>query len=337
MYRACSTWQYEVAAALIESHRNATRLGYLTSREYAEFVRSDSAGGLNRASHAWRVLKSHEGAPCFSRALALGRARALYSRRDVRDVVFSMMHKRGLSFRQLLRQGTIHQILANDRYWTRQPGVLIQRYEDLISDPVAGVKEVAIHLGIELAPGDAERIADEYSQESNRARTRALQSRLQAAGVDLSSPSNAQICDAETLLHWNHMRSAPSSWRDQATPQQSRILESVCGRWLLAHGYSKGTGATDITHGRQSVDEPFARSADRVVGRANFLARAVSLRFPGTIDFLKQHLAPSAVAAAAARTWPEEPPARAPARERSAVRPAVSHQADPVTTRDRRT
>src|SRR5262249_19694874 len=35
MYRACSTWQYEVAAHLVEHHRRGNRLGYLMPDQYA--------------------------------------------------------------------------------------------------------------------------------------------------------------------------------------------------------------------------------------------------------------------------------------------------------------
>ena len=118
----------------------------------------------------------------MARELLAGRARALYAYRDVRDVVFSLMHKRGKTFEQILRQGMIHQILANDRFWMAQPGVLVQRYEDLISDPANGVTELANHLGLTLEDGEAERIAALYSQESNRARTEALKTAARAGG-----------------------------------------------------------------------------------------------------------------------------------------------------------
>ena len=126
-------------------------------------ARTHPSGTSPVPSNGWRVFKSHEGDRCFARAIADGRAVAVYAYRDVRDVVFSLMHKRGLTFEQLLRQGMIHQVLANDRFWTRQPGVLIQRYDEILADPVDAVRELAHHLGIEPADGEAERIADEYS------------------------------------------------------------------------------------------------------------------------------------------------------------------------------
>ena len=160
--------------------------------------------------------------------MAEGRALAVYAFRDVRDVVFSLMHKRGLTFEQLLRQGMIHQVLANDRFWMRQPNVLVQRYEEILSDPVGGVRTLADHLKIDLEDGEAEHIANEYSLESNKARTEALRRRLEQVGVDLNEAANAQICDSTTLLHWNHVRSGGSgSWYAEATPRQRLILAST--------------------------------------------------------------------------------------------------------------
>src|SRR5690348_3683124 len=97
MYRSCSTWQYDVVAHLLERHRGGRRLGYLTGDHYAALAAREPGGG-------WRVLKSHEEHPAFARALAEGRALAVYAFRDVRDVVFSMLHKRRVGFRAFVRQ-----------------------------------------------------------------------------------------------------------------------------------------------------------------------------------------------------------------------------------------
>ena len=154
--------------------------------QYTGSSRPDASGARPRyvPSNGWRVFKSHEGDRCFARAIADGRAVAVYAYRDVRDVVFSLMHKRGLTFEQLLRQGMIHQVLANDRFWTRRPDVLIQRYDDILADPVNAVRELAHHVGIEPAGGEAERIAHEYSLASNKARAEALRRRLEQSGVE---------------------------------------------------------------------------------------------------------------------------------------------------------
>jgi hypothetical protein len=326
MYRACSTWQYEVVAHLLESHHGGRRLGYLTCEQYAELLHGDSGARNAPEGAAWRVLKSHEGDRTFARALRAGSARAVYAYRDVREVAFSMMHKRSMSFEQLLRQGIIHQILANDRFWTRQPGVLVQRYEDLLADPVSGVLALAHHLGIELAYGAAARIAEEYSQESNRARTEALKQRLHHAGIDLESTANVQICDATTLLHWNHMRPGNASWRDQASPRQVDHLHRLCGRWLEARGYLEPFGAPAASAERRgSLGEVARGQLDLMAARTNFLARAASLRFPRAARGLKRVLGIRADGQVGATPWGEKSGADSPlaAKSRPPARDAV--------------
>ncbi len=306
MYRACSTWQYEVLAHLVERYFDGTRLGYLTGAQYTSLLRAEAPSNREMTPRR-RVLKSHEGDRVFARSLAAGRALAVYAFRDVRDVVFSLMHKRRLTFEQLLRQGMIHQILANDRFWSRCPGVLVQRYEDLLRAPAQGVLELARHIGLNLEPADAERIASEYSQESNRARTAALRHRLHEAGVDLQSAANAQICDATTLLHWNHMRDRNASWRSEATDQHAAILDRLCGRWLIDHGYEAASGggwSLALAPARQRVSIP--GRVDVIVGRSNHAIRSMSLRFPRSSRRLKQLLGMPIDETVGATSWADK-------------------------------
>jgi Sulfotransferase domain len=226
-------------------------------------------------------------------------------------VVFSLMHKRGKTFEEVLRQGMIHQILANDRFWMSQPNVLVQRYDDLIAEPARGVSELADHLGICLPAGEAERIAVLYSQESNRARTLALQQKLEEAGVDLKSHGNTQICDPESLLHWNHMRQkGAASWRTAATERQIAILHRLCGWWLESRNYSL-EGMSTIGRGSSSggLRERFRSEMDVAAGLANFLVRTTSLRFPKTARALKRMLGKSAESSGGATVWSDAVPA----------------------------
>jgi hypothetical protein len=290
MYRACSTWQYEVAAHLIENYTGGRRLGYLTGEQYAALRRSDEADArdLTPQQHRYRVIKSHEGDRSFARAIAENRAIAIYAYRDVREVVFSLMHKRGVTFEQLLRHGMIHQILANDWFWMARPDVLVQRYEELLADPTRGVIELARHLGIRLEESEAARIAAEYSYESNKARTEALRRRLESAGIDLESSANAQICDPQTLLHWNHIRQGNSqTWRTLANPSHKRMLTRLCGQWLSARGYLSAD-PEELGSSRVVFGELARAEVDLMLGRATFLIRATSLRYPRVVRAIKR-------------------------------------------------
>ncbi len=278
MYRACSTWQYEVIAHLLERHRGADRLGYLTGEQFEAL--DDREGN----DDVWRVLKSHEEHGRFARVLAEGRAIAVYAHRDVRDVVFSLMHKRHVDFETLVTQGMIHQVLANDRFWSGQPRSITQRYDRLVADPVTGVEELAAHLGLTLKPGEAVEVASEYSFQANQRRTRELGRRLQKGGVDLDDPSTVLAHDRRTLLHWNHMREGRvGDWRERATPRQRLALARICERWLEAHGYE----LDDRSEIESALRGEPARSFEAirwelamVRGGAACLLRCLSLRHP---------------------------------------------------------
>jgi Sulfotransferase domain len=322
MYRACSTWQYEIVAHLLERHCDGLRLGYLTGEEYARMVRVSAMRPPAGASlpAQWRVVKSHEGDRSFARAIAAKRAAAVYSHRDVRDVVFSLMHKRGITFEQILRHGMIHQILANDRFWAAQPGVLVQRYDDLIAHPANAVMELARHLGIPLEPGHASAIAELYSAEANRARAESLRRRLDKAGVDLKSADNAQICDPTTLLHWNHMRQGKAaSWLASATEIERVILDRLCGRWLVAHGYPPDRGLEESRAARaRSSRETVRATALVLAGRRTFMIRSASGRWPGVARALKRVLGLPAEGHAGATAWADPTPAGPVGHERQA-------------------
>jgi hypothetical protein len=310
MYRACSTWQYEVVAHLVEQRLQGERLGYLSAEGYAAADDSSSLiperGRRGRGRRVWRALKSHEGGRSFARALRSGRALAVYAFRDLRDVVFSLMRKRAVSFQELLRQGMIHQLLANDTFWKAQPRVLIQRYEDLIVDPVTGVLQIARHLGLALSRGEAVEIADEYSIASNQARINSLLQRLHDAGIDLTNPINRQVCDPTTLLHWNHLgRGSAGPWRNCAGARQRVVLARICGNWLERNGYK--SDCADVAMTKPAGVDRFLPgfSFDLVIGRAVFLMRAATYLCPWGSRLVKRLLGLPKPYALAALAWKE--------------------------------
>ncbi len=107
--------------------------------------------------------------------------------------------------------------------------------------------------------------------------------------MDLDSTANAQICDPKTLLHWNHIRQGNSqSWRSLANPRQRRMMARLCGRWLTSRGYpadSDKPAAASVSAGDMLRSE-----VDLMVGRATFLIRNTSSRYPRTARAIKRVL-----------------------------------------------
>jgi hypothetical protein len=231
MYRACSTWQYDVASEILERHRQGDRLGFI------EGIYFDRKVAADRPVDAWGILKAHDFHDRFVEEIAAGRALAIYSYRDLRDVVFSYMHKTGSTFDQLVARGFFELCLENDRAWRAVPGILVQSYESLIAEPVAGVEAIARLLEVSLAEGEAEALAEQFSWDSNRKRIDALAETLRAQGVDLSSEDQSRF-DPVTLLHWNHLRKGGTGgWRTVATPRQLGVMAHFLADWLVANGY----------------------------------------------------------------------------------------------------
>jgi hypothetical protein len=238
MYRSGSTWQYNIASRLVEQHRGGCRLGFFTP---ANFIERRLRQRVMQTDQNYQILKVHDRDKCFASLLADGCARAVYSYRDLRDVAYSLMHKLNSSFEDVvLQRGVLEAAIANDEFWTRQPGTVCQEYDRILSTPVVCIHEVADHLGISISRTEAESLAHEYSLEANRQRAQALSATLAEQGVDLSDARNALLNDPHTLLHWNHVRSGRSgSWREHATLDQKIHLARICGRWLVLRDYEK--------------------------------------------------------------------------------------------------
>jgi hypothetical protein len=242
MYRSCSTWQYQIVSHLVETHCGGQRLGYLHGDQFGDHDQSTP-------QPHWQVLKSHDSHPAFARALAEGRAAALYSYRDLRDVAFSLMHKFDVPFGQLLlKDGLLEGCLANDKVWTGQLNVLCQRYEDIILDPVEAVKGLAHHLQIPLGEKEANDLAQQYSFGANLKRVQAVRERLSKSGVDLCRHENSLASDPHSLLHWNHLRHGRAAgWRYEANRRERVELAKICGDWLIARGYERDLGWVEVS------------------------------------------------------------------------------------------
>jgi Sulfotransferase domain len=253
MPRSGSTWQYQIVSHLLEERRGGVRGGFLERADDFARIEEQTAGRT-----PWLTLKTHNGYPPYAQAIRDGRAVAVYSYRDLRDVAYSLMHKMKMSFAEVVeKRFMLGQCLNDDRFWRALPGVLCQRYEDIMSDPVTRVKEIAFFLGLPIADADAVRLAATYSLEANRSRQQQLTQKLREKGVDLDDPRNAVIHDEHTQLHWNHIRQGRiGGWRDEATPEERILLANLCGAWLVEQGYE--TEAHWVLPGVKQMSEDLA-------------------------------------------------------------------------------
>ena len=226
LHRSGSTWQYQVASDLVERHYGGRRIGF--------------TGPPLPPDDGWSVAKWHDPAPDFARLLGAGRARALYCYRDLRDVAFSLMHKTGETFDEMIAARRLETSLAADAFWTAQPNTLIARYEDVVRSPGTAIERIAAMLGIELDISGVLDLMCRYSLDANTRRAAQVAALAADQGVNLADPANAFAHDPESLLHWNHIRSGSvGGWQEVATPEQRRQLAATVGQWLISRGYEQ--------------------------------------------------------------------------------------------------
>lgn len=232
MFRSGSTWQYQIACEILAREpRPLICYGYQHAPHVAEILADAHGDDCNH------VLKTHEVIPS---ALddTRGTVKALYSYRDLRDVVYSMAHKLHGDYRDAIDWHITEQCLEADAFWQAYPGVLLQRYEDWMGHTLPHILAIARHLEVTLSVADAEDLCVTYRLAKQKDRTIRIAEHLRAEGVDLDDRANALRNDAKSLLHWNHVREGQvGDWRDRATPAQLADLREKCGDWLIARGY----------------------------------------------------------------------------------------------------
>lgn len=233
MYRSCSTWQYGVASYLTGCCDQSVPVGYLGPEDFAPVL------SRGRASRVWnalltmfrpdridlltkwirarysgqrlyRVMKCHEGNEEITRLLGTGKALGLYCYRDLRDVVYSLMHRLGASFESVVvDDAMLHRCMQYDYYWRNMPNVLVQRYEEVVQDHPKAVREIAAHLRVQLDQRRAIHIADLFALEASRSRLGEIHVRQGAVG----------------------------GWRTELTPDQMTLVEHIVAPWLKANKY----------------------------------------------------------------------------------------------------
>ncbi len=172
------------------------------------------------------VIKTHKGPTRMLRLLLrMGMVKVVYIFRDPRDALLSAMdHGRRIvaagethTFAELL---SFEQAFAAVKAWTCRwqqwndcGGVLLLRYEDLLSNPLNEMEKIVTYLGFDAGPADIAATLAAYSRDKARA----------------SSKSE--------YLHFNVGRC--SRYRSEMPEDQKRRFQREMGELLTHMGYPK--------------------------------------------------------------------------------------------------
>jgi hypothetical protein len=232
MKRSGSTLQYQIASEIVEVAGLGMRIGYVFPREFAtRFQELDTESD-------WVVAKSHEFIPELGKLASQPSTKVVYVFRDMRDVVVSMMADQNRHFWRLIMSGHILDLMHHGELWESWQCVLVTKYEDMISDLEREVGRISEFLGVDLSSAEVEDIALKYSIENQRKRISSFDFSTQG----YRKPGTVTVVDPSTNLHANHIRSGKHGrWKEELSPIEVFVVESIAREWLLAHGYSLST------------------------------------------------------------------------------------------------
>jgi len=217
-FRSGSTLQYQLTASIVEAAGAGRRIPWTPPQEMDSVFDNYQFPGIG-------VVKSHVPVQRIIDCVEDGFGVALYIHRDLRDVTISTMFHHKIPFDSVMESTTLNDCVQWGKVWEALPGVLIQRYDDLVSDMRQGVDQICEHLNVELPTKDKNEMITNHSIKLHRLRILAI-------------PEN-QGWDSSELLHRNHIgpEDGKSLWRSILADFQIKQIENCYGGWLAEHGY----------------------------------------------------------------------------------------------------
>lgn len=235
MVRSGSTLQYNMARLLVSELRMGSGEGYIGGDDIAANAEKLDRWRTDAAIH---VIKTHD-----VRADWLeGRDRVLYIYRDLRDVAVSAMQKFNQSGGKLIL--SLQKAVEACGVVENMGGVLMQRYEDVVSDLHGAAKQMADFLGVELSDDVADLIVSECSIGKAVEKTGQMQGTFRAGVRKLLKFAGVSwdVFDQESLLHPDHVSNSKGAigvWRSALPRAELSQIEKQFGEWLIAHGYEE--------------------------------------------------------------------------------------------------
>lgn len=236
MHRSGSTLQYQIVTKVAQFHPNAHILGWV------EGQLEEQSRELLDSPDVLYIAKLHNYDPMVAEFWAEHHPKAIYIYRDIRDVVVSTMHMQSWVFDSLEMTSRVNEVLQNDLHWTRQPGILVSRYEDVMAEGgvAAEVRRIADYVGVSLAAEQIDDIAQSVSFKENKRYIEQFD--YENKGIQYARTS----MDPQSLLHNKHLRSGASGqWQQELSAEEIALIETLTGDWLVGRGYSLSRPLSD--------------------------------------------------------------------------------------------
>jgi len=254
MIRSGSTLQYNLICSLLEKMGSCEKHG--TFDAGAEWLSVPALTIWAKDSERFHVIKDHglhsaNIRPQEQEMVRDGLVRICYTYRDVRDVAASAKEFWGAREDRLFQM--LDQALSIYENLQEIPGVLHQRYEELVGDLPRAVRDIAQFLGCMPTPELIEEVVRECSLETMETlsqhpvlRVARMVKRVLPFSLNGSRMGGLRKLlrkyDKDSLLgarkHISSTRGAIGTWRNKLTRKEQEVITARYKKYLIRAGYS---------------------------------------------------------------------------------------------------
>lgn len=223
MRRSGSTLTFQVTRALLELNHEIT----VTEPQTGIGVEPEDIPGI-AASDQIVLTKMHTVSKSIRDQLPKSGAYYIYTARDPRDAVASLIRKGRLSKNDPERQGFAKDFAKKERIgsliYPKMPNVWCGFYEDFVDDVPFLIRSIAEFLKIDVSEEWIQNLAEDLDIEKQRERSQAVRQDFTVR--------------QQTRLTVNHITDGrPGSWRETLLPIEISDIENQFIDWMLRNGY----------------------------------------------------------------------------------------------------
>lgn len=230
--RSGSTWVYQVIQELF-ADKKVKDLGFVDN----EFLSLQEA--IKSADNKIILAKMHNHPEGLKPYISGHNVKLIYSHRDLRACILSLMKKTGKPFEKIYSMPFFHEAVFSLNDWQSYDKISYVDYKAIRGDSEKAVKQIAEFLDVKSA--NTRQITDKFSMESQKKRINTYRKSPKVIFQILLHKLRLAPMpkDGNSLLHFNHIQSGSiEEWKKIYSEEQSEIVKRTYSEWMSFFKYN---------------------------------------------------------------------------------------------------